>query len=335
MASKDDKKKAKKMAEKGKTPEQIKAKTGVGSATANRYVEKRGPSSSPAPRPAPAPAPAPRANDRGPAGNTASRVNPGISTGQTAQPKPKIGKDNSLSQNLRIAGGNNNISKSELSKIAKKNDVSVDKVIQRLDKLNSKNKDLKIGLGSGAVNAYTKGKLGNARDFFWNMAGNATFGTQGSSKIKEQGKIASTLNDYLGSTSPMVKGKGGQFNNGVTAGRLPAITAGNQINAKGGITTKPTFYGAPPKPVPTPTPTPTPEPTTPPQTTPGGDGEDVLPIIPEPEPVDTSLSSGAGGLDLASWATGFRRARSARQKAGRGAQGLASQKKSPFKSWNA
>ena len=51
--------------------------------------------------------------------------------------------------------------------------------------------------------------------------------------------------------------------------------------------------------------------------------------------VDTSLSSGAGGLDLASWATGFRKARSARRKAGKGAQGLASQKKSPFKSWNA
>ena len=62
-----------------------------------------------------------------------------------------------------------------------------------------------------------------------------------------------------------------------------------------------------------------------------GGGGGVPPIIEEPDP---SLSSGAGGLDLASWATGFRRARSARQKAGKGAQGLASQKKSPFKSWN-
>jgi hypothetical protein len=49
--------------------------------------------------------------------------------------------------------------------------------------------------------------------------------------------------------------------------------------------------------------------------------------------VDLSASSGAGGLDLASWATGFKRARSARQKSGRSAQGLASQKKNPFKSW--
>jgi hypothetical protein len=49
--------------------------------------------------------------------------------------------------------------------------------------------------------------------------------------------------------------------------------------------------------------------------------------------VDRSASSGAGGLDLASWATGFKKARSARQKSGRPAQGLASQKKNPFKSW--
>jgi hypothetical protein len=55
-------------------------------------------------------------------------------------------------------------------------------------------------------------------------------------------------------------------------------------------------------------------------------------IEPEEE-VDRSASSGAGGLDLASWATGFKKARSARQKSGRSAQGLASQKKNPFKSW--
>jgi hypothetical protein len=60
----------------------------------------------------------------------------------------------------------------------------------------------------------------------------------------------------------------------------------------------------------------------------------IEPIEPGPEEeVDRSASSGAGGLDLASWATGFKKARSARQKSGRSAQGLASQKKNPFKSW--
>ena len=58
------------------------------------------------------------------------------------------------------------------------------------------------------------------------------------------------------------------------------------------------------------------------------------PAIPGPEGgEDRSSSSGAGGLDLASWATGFKKARSARQKSGRSAQGLASQKKNPFNSW--
>jgi hypothetical protein len=61
-------------------------------------------------------------------------------------------------------------------------------------------------------------------------------------------------------------------------------------------------------------------------------GDPTLPTGPEEEE-DRSASSGAGGLDLASWATGFRKARSARQKSGRPAQGIASQKKNPFKSW--
>jgi hypothetical protein len=71
----------------------------------------------------------------------------------------------------------------------------------------------------------------------------------------------------------------------------------------------------------------------------GGDtpntGDDLTETTEEDpvEAVDRSASSGAGGLDLASWATGFKKARSARQKSGRNAQGLASQKKNPFKSW--
>jgi len=60
-----------------------------------------------------------------------------------------------------------------------------------------------------------------------------------------------------------------------------------------------------------------------------GDTEPVAPT----ETVDNSLSSGTGGLDIASWATGFRAARSARKKAGKGSQGLGSMKKAPFTSW--
>ena len=81
---------------------------------------------------------------------------------------------------------------------------------------------------------------------------------------------------------------------------------------------------------------PKPEPELEPQPEETGPEEVFEEPIPEPEEeeIDNSASSGAGGLDLASWATGFKQARSARQKLGRQAQGLSSQKKSPFKSWN-
>ena len=58
------------------------------------------------------------------------------------------------------------------------------------------------------------------------------------------------------------------------------------------------------------------------------------PVIDEGDgDLDNSISSGVGGRDLESKATGFRMARSSRQKAGRKAQGIGSQKKSPFSSW--
>jgi hypothetical protein len=51
---------AKKMASAGKSAAQVKAKTGVGSQTAQRYVAKQAPAPAPASRPAPAPKPAPK-----------------------------------------------------------------------------------------------------------------------------------------------------------------------------------------------------------------------------------------------------------------------------------
>jgi hypothetical protein len=50
---------AKKMAAAGKSAAQIKANTGVGSQTAQKYVAKQAPAPAPAPRPSPPPAPAP------------------------------------------------------------------------------------------------------------------------------------------------------------------------------------------------------------------------------------------------------------------------------------
>ena len=65
----------------------------------------------------------------------------------------------------------------------------------------------------------------------------------------------------------------------------------------------------------------------------GGGGMFGMPD--EAEELDKSVSSGAGGAALDSKATGFRMARSSRQLAGRKAQGIGSQKKTPFTSWRA
>ena len=272
--AKNKKQKAKQMAAKGKSPAQIKAKTGVGSKTAQSYVAKHSPAPS---RPAPAPsrpAPAPK-------------------------PAAKISKNNSLSKNLKIAGRNQNISKRELQKITKKNDVSGAKAVKRLDKLNSKNKNLKIGVGSAAVKAYTEGKMNNQRDLFWSQMGNNVFGSLGVNKIKKSGKIASTLNDSIG--------------DGVKAGRLPPITPGNQVNARGGITTKPTFYNTrPSQPTAQPTPTTAELPPTQVETDPVAT-EPQIPFIPEPLPeeeMDPGVGMMAGGGMGAAGANKLGRARS-------------------------
>ena len=243
------------MAARGASPKQIAKTTGVKRSSARKIVQRVAP---PPSRPAPAPsrpAPAPK-------------------------PAAKISKKNSLSKNLKIAGRNQNISKRELQKITKKNDVSGAKAIKRLDKLNSKNKKLKIGVGSAAVKAYTKGKMNNQRDLFWSQMGNNVFGSLGVNKIKKSGKIASTLNDYIG--------------DGVKAGRLPPITPGNQVNARGGITTKPTFYNTRPS-LPTAQPTPTVAELPPTQVEPDPVAtEPQIPFIPEPLPEEEETDLGVG-----------------------------------------
>ena len=304
MAKKN--RRAKKMAAAGKSAAQIKAKTGVGSASAKRYVSKA----------------APKANDQGPPGNTASRVNPGIST-TPSRTTPKI---KGVGQGLRISGGGG-LSKGELKTISDVSGKDPGKIIGKLDKINEKlaGKDKTgITLRSGAANMLIK------------KAGKSTPKSRGYKPVDfGAGPIGSALMGMMGdpgSPGTWIKGQ----KQGVREAVEPTFLAkGMDLNPKG----KETVRGVGkqykvPKRFRDDT-TPLPETTPPPETTTGGGGGGGGPIIPEEEPIDTSLSSGAGGLDLASWATGFRRARSARQKAGKGAQGLASQKKSPFKSWNA
>jgi len=242
-----------------------------------------------------------------------------------------------LGQGLRIAGGGYGIGGKELNTIAglgkDKVKVSPDKVIRKLDKINTKLAERDktgISLKSGAVNKLIR-KTSKLNPF---ERSQLNFGT---------GRLGMQIQSMLGDPGSPGYMRHGQQVGGRAAVEPTYLRRGVDLDPKGrevnrgigkqyevpdrllnGDTTDDTTTGGDG--------TDTIAGGDGTDTITGGDGEDVLPIIPE-EKVDNSLSSGAGGLDLASWATGFRRARSSRQKAGRGAQGLASQKKSPFTSW--
>lgn len=295
---------AKKMAAAGKSAAQIKAKTGVGSASAQRYVAKAAP--------APAPAPAPQ------------QASP--------TPSPTTPEIKGVGQGLRIAGGGG-LSKGDLKTILGESGKDPGKIIGKLDKINEKlaGKDKTgITLRSGAANMLIK------------KAGKSTPKSRGYKPVDfGAGPIGSALMGMMGdSGSPGTWIKGQK--QGVREAVEPTFLAkGMDLGPKGKETVRGVGkqYELPKRFDPK-----DPAPKDPIEKMIGEPDIEVdpntlnteeEPIIPEEEPVDTSLSSGAGGLDLASWATGFKRAKSARQKAGKGAQGLASQKKSPFKSWNA
>jgi hypothetical protein len=323
-----DNKQAKKMATAGKSAAQIKAKTGVGSQTAQKYVAKQAP--------APAPAPSPAA---------------------TSRSTPEI---KGLNQGLRVAG-ENGISKGDFKSIAETTGKSPEKIIGKLDKINTKLEDKDkagINLKSGAANMLIK----EAQKSSDKSMGYRTpdFG---------EGAIGSTLQSMISTPArdaTWIKGQllgGREADPGFNPGGSPdknRMIGGDVIRPSGKIANKevgeqyklPKRFTAPKEEGPYdgmeigPPDLKGPGPLANPNTdtwlgNQNPDNETIEPIEPietiepiEPEEeVDRSASSGAGGLDLASWATGFRKARSTRQKSGRSAQGLASQKKNPFKSW--
>jgi hypothetical protein len=328
-------KQAKKMASAGKSAAQIKAKTGVGSQTAQRYVAKQAPTPA---RPSQTSTP----NDQGPAGNTAPTTNPGISVTPT-RTTPEI---KGVGQGIRVAG-ENGISKSDFKTIAEAKGNNPEKIIGKLDKINTKLEDkgkAGINLKSGAANMLIK-KAQKSSDKYRGYR-TPDFG---------EGAIGSTLQSMLSTPAnagTWIKGQltGGReadpgFNPGGRADKNRMV-GGDVIRPTGKIANKevgdqyklPKRFKGEDEVVDndddnnddnnddnT---------TKIDDTTTNTDDDLTETIEDEPvEEVDRSASSGAGGLDLASWATGFKKARSARQKSGPNAQGLASQKKNPFKSW--
>ena len=257
-------------------------------------------------------------------------------TSSSAKGKGK-GKDlkiKGLNQGLKIAG-ENGISKGDFKTIAEAKGKSPEKIISKLDKLNTKLEDkgkAGINLKSGTANMLVR----EAQKSSDKYRGYRTpdFG---------EGAIGSTLQSMISTPAnagTWIKGQltGGReadpgFNPGGKADKNRMI-GGTVIRPSGKIADKgagqqyelPKRFSGEEEVVDTGG-----------GVTGGGVTGGVTPITPEipvpEEEVDRSASSGAGGLDLASWATSFKRARSSRQRAGRSAQGLASQKKNPFKSW--
>jgi hypothetical protein len=104
------------------------------------------------------------------AGSTAAATpgSPSAATdaASTAGGRMKLNDAGSIKQALRVAGGGNgNVSYKELMQIGKQFNAGDDKVVRRLDAVNSnrlKNKKASIGLGSNAYNKLTsRGMMGN------------------------------------------------------------------------------------------------------------------------------------------------------------------------------
>ena len=256
----------------------------------------------------------------------------GDSSSEPAAPTQDPAKLRGLGQGIRIAGGGGGIGKGELNTLMESGK-NQGQIIRRLDKLNAKlkeNGEGSINLKSGAANMLirqankNRTNLGGRRDF--------EFGT---GRIGQQLGDMSGLSTSISRPNRMMAGggwtpKGEEFT-------PEFLTRGIDLTGRGatGKTVRGVgkqYKGPNGKPD-----------TTPGDDTGGGDtgsgdigdiGTDIdSPINEAIEETNKGMSSGAGGLDLASWATGFKKAQSARQRAGRKAQGLASQKKTPFSSW--
>ena len=256
----------------------------------------------------------------------AQRQAAGNTSTPTTSTKPEI---KGLGQGIRLASGGGGISKSELNTLMDSGK-NQGQIIRQLDKVNTRLKENgkgSINLKSGAANMLIRQSNKTRSDIFG--AGRRDFNF-GAGRIGQQLGDMSGLNTPINIPNRMMAGggwtpKGKEF-------EPEFLTRGIDLTGRGatGKTVRGVgkeYEGLLPKP----------EPELEPQPEETGPEEVFQEPIPEPEKeeeIDNSASSGAGGLDLASWATGFKQARSARQKLGRQAQGLSSQKKSPFKSWN-
>jgi hypothetical protein len=172
---------------------------------------------------------------------------PGLSyEGALSAGRAKESNEGTLGQALRIAGADQNISRSELQKLTKNFGVDASQVVRRIDKINTKSRDrgraLKIGLSQGALQS-----LINAGTTY-------TSGMFRESQLGE-GRIGRTVQDYINASNPTggyqnplsgystfkpVRNDRDRAAAQMAAGLMPLQRGGGmQINSKGGLTIKP------------------------------------------------------------------------------------------------
>ena len=269
--------------------------------------------------------PAPARNNPAPA---PARVQTNAGVNPMGNPAPA--KPATISQGLKIAG-TGGITKQELKTIADTTGKSGGQVIQRLDKINQnlKAKDQTgINLNSGAANMLIK-EAGPAYGGMYGLTQKPTFGT---------GRIGQTLESMRGT-----RATGGYQNpqsgyGRVTSGTAPSLMMGGTAIRPGGREVVQgfgkQFQGT--MPVSNTAAAGSTMPTTDP--TEAAPMEPMFPELPElpekeEEQPDININMDSLGANLANWASGFKTARSSRQRAGRGAQGLASQRVAPSGTW--
>jgi hypothetical protein len=175
-----------------------------------------------------------------------------------------------------------------------------------------------MGLQVGTLGKINKGKYGDARDIFWNTVGNSAAmigGKEGMSNIARKqdrygGPLSQLAMNYKGSNIEGMKGNQGVYGADANSDAIFSPGQGgkswsqNKLNKSTELSYTPWATDVQP------TGGDNDDPKDPPDPIVTGTGP-VTPVIPEAE-VDNSASSGAGGLDLSSWATSYKRARSAR-----------------------
>ena len=233
-----------------------------------------------------------------------------------------------ISQAIRQAG-TGGITKQEINQITKSTGKSSGDVVQRLDQINQnirKNDGIGINLNSGAANMLIRGASKAAPTFSSMFGSPSVFGTGKIGQTLQSMSGRRTFDDYLGAISgkqtrtaaggPTFLARGMDL---MPSGRQTVRGIGPQYTGPEKVTIKNLIGGV----------------GDPLGSDRGTSTTQVPTTIPKEEPMtpeDMAAASTDGRFDSAAfgnWATGYKSARSGRNRAGRSAQGLGSMRNAP------